>query len=143
MFLGTHQPKLDDKGRLILPAKFRDQLANGLVITRGQERCLYVFPAAQFQQMYQELSQAPITSKQARDYIRVMLSGATDEVPDKQGRVIIPAALREYAGLDKELSVIGVGNRAEIWDAKAWQNYLDRQESEFAETAEEIIPGMF
>lgn len=143
MFLGTHQPKLDDKGRLILPAKFRDQLANGLVITRGQERCLYVFPAAQFQQMYQELSQAPITSKQARDYIRVMLSGATDEVPDKQGRVIIPAALREYAGLGKELSVIGVGNRAEIWDAKAWQDYLDRQESEFAETAEEIIPGMF
>lgn len=143
MFLGTHQPKLDDKGRLILPAKFRDQLANGLVITRGQERCLYVFPAVQFQEMYQELSKAPLTSKQARDYIRVMLSGASDEVPDKQGRITIPAALREYAGLDRELTVVGVGNRAEIWASSAWSEYLARQESEFAETADEIIPGMF
>ncbi len=143
MFLGTHQPKLDDKGRLILPAKFRSQLENGLVITRGQERCLYIFTTAEFQEMYENLAKAPLTSKQARDYIRVMLSGASDEVPDKQGRVTIPSALREYAGLDRELTVIGAGNRAEVWDTNAWNAYLANQVDEFADTADEIIPGMF
>lgn len=143
MFLGTTEPKLDDKGRLILPAKFRDQLSEGLVITRGQEHCLYVFPAAQFQQMYEEFSKAPITSKQARDYLRVLMSGASDEIPDKQGRVRIPPALRDYAGLKRDLKVIGAGQRAEIWDAEAWDRYLAEQEDGFASVAEEIIPNMF
>lgn len=143
MFLGTFDPKMDEKGRLILPAKFREQLAGGLVITRGQERCLYVFPAAEFQVMFEELRKAPLTSKQARDYTRVMLAGASDEVPDRQSRVTIPAALRTYAGLDRNLTVIGVGARVEIWDTGSWNQYLERQEDEFATTAEEIIPGMF
>lgn len=143
MFLGTFYPKLDDKGRLILPAKFRAQLAEGLVITRGQEHCLYVFPAAEFQTMFNELRKAPLTSKQARDYTRVMLSGASDEVPDKQWRVTIPTSLRTYAGLKRELTVIGVGTRAEVWDSEAWNEYLNQQEDNFANTAEEVVPDMF
>ena len=143
MFLGTFTPKLDDKGRLILPAKFRDELSDGLVITRGQERCLYVFSDAEFQEMHERIRQAPITSKQGRDYLRVFLSGAHAETPDKQHRVTIPPQLRTYAGLDRELAVIGAGTRAEIWDAEAWQTYLDAQESAFSEIEEEVIPGMF
>ncbi|WP_449277168.1 division/cell wall cluster transcriptional repressor MraZ [Leucobacter sp. GX24907] len=143
MFLGTFTPKLDDKGRLILPSKFRDELADGLVITRGQEHCLYVFSEQEFGEMHERIRQAPITSKQGRDYLRVFLSGAHAETPDKQSRVTIPPALRAYAGLDRELAVIGAGTRAEIWDAEAWEQYLTAQESAFAEIEEEVIPGMF
>ncbi|MCA0346307.1 MAG: division/cell wall cluster transcriptional repressor MraZ [Actinobacteria bacterium] len=143
MFLGTFTPKLDDKGRLILPSKFRDDLAEGLVITRGQERCLYVFSESEFAQMHDRIREAPITSKQGRDYLRVFLSGAHAETPDKQGRVTVPAALRQYASLDRDLAVIGAGSRAEIWDAEAWQRYLAEQESAFADIEEEVIPGMF
>ena len=99
MFLGTHAPRLDDKGRLFLPAKFRDELAEGLVVTRGQERCLYVFPMAEFIRITESMRAVPVTSKTARDYMRVFLSGASDEVPDRQGRVTVPPALRQYAGL--------------------------------------------
>ncbi|QTX04914.1 division/cell wall cluster transcriptional repressor MraZ [Agromyces archimandritae] len=143
MFLGTYEPKLDEKGRIILPAKFRDELAHGLVMTRGQERCVYVFANAEFEDMHDKIRQAPVTSKQARDYLRVFLSGATAETPDKQHRVTIPPALRAYAGLDRDLAVIGAGSRVEIWDATAWQTYLAEQEAAFAETAEEVIPGLF
>lgn len=143
MFLGTYEPKLDDKGRLILPAKYREQLTEGLVITRGQERCLYVFPTEEFQSLYQKIRQAPLTSKQARNYTRLMLSGASDETPDRQGRVTIPQALREYAGLKRDLTVIGVGARAEIWDTESWEEYLRSQEDEFADTEEEVFPDMF
>ncbi|MGC5626831.1 division/cell wall cluster transcriptional repressor MraZ [Georgenia sp. Z1344] len=143
MFLGTYEPRLDDKGRLILPAKFRADLADGLVLTRGQDRCLFAFPAAEFESMHERLRQAPVTSKQARDYLRVFLSGASDEVPDKQGRLTIPANLRRYAGLERETAVIGAGSRIEIWDATAWAEYLAAQEESFADTAEEVVPGLF
>jgi MraZ protein len=143
VFLGTHHPRLDDKGRLILPAKFREQLEAGVVVTRGQERCLYVFPAAEFERLAEQLRQAPVTSKQARDYLRVFLSGASDEVPDKQGRITLPANLRSYAGLDRDVAVIGAGQRVEIWDAAAWETYLAEQEQAFAEQAEEVVPGLF
>lgn len=143
LLLGTHAPKLDDKGRVILPAKFRDELQAGLVITRGQENCLYVFSAAEFADVHEKIRQAPVTSVEARNYLRVFLSGASDELPDKQGRVTIPAALRQYAGLGKDLVVIGVGSRAEIWNASAWNTYLSQQEAEFANVAQEVIPGLF
>ena len=109
MFLGTHEPKLDEKGRIILPARFRDELANGLVITKGQERCLYVFPSSEFAAITDRLRQAPVTEKEARDYMRVMFAGAHDEVPDKQGRVTIPNGLRDYAALEKDCVVIEIG----------------------------------
>lgn len=143
MFLGTYSPRLDEKGRLILPAKYREELAEGLVLTRGQERCLYVFGIREFERVHEQLRAAPLSSKQARDYIRVFLSGASDEVPDKQGRITIPPPLREYAGLDRELAVIGAGTRAEIWDAQAWNEYLNEKEAVFSETEEEVVPGLF
>ena len=143
MLLGTHAPKLDEKGRVILPAKFREELSAGVVLTRGQDRCLYVFSTKEFEAVNETIRQAPITSKQARDYLRVFLSGASDEIPDKQGRVTIPAALRSYAGLGKELIVVGVGARAEIWDLAAWNEYLAKQENNFSEISEEVVPGLF
>ena len=143
MFLGTHTPRLDEKGRLILPAKFREGLDEGVVITRGQERCLYVFPVAEFERLAEQLRQAPVTSKQARDYLRVFLSGASDEDVDRQGRVTVPPALRSYAGLDRDCAVIGAGQRVEIWAAAAWEAYLAEQEQAFAEQADEVVPGLF
>ena len=143
MFLGTHTPKLDDKGRVILPAKFWSELEAGIVVTRGQERCHYVFSTREFEELHDRIRQAPVTSKQARDYLRLFLSGANAEVPDTQHRVTIPAALRAYAGLGRDLTVIGAGNRAEIWDTAAWETYYSEQESAFADTTEEVIPGLF
>ncbi|RKW71657.1 division/cell wall cluster transcriptional repressor MraZ [Galactobacter caseinivorans] len=142
MFLGTYTPRLDEKGRLILPAKYRDELGNGLVLTRGQERCIYVFSAREFERVHEQLQGSSMTSKQARDYIRVFLSGASDEQPDKQGRVTIPPPLRQYAGLEREVTVIGAGNRAEIWDTASWNSYLEEQEQSFSETDEHVIPGL-
>ncbi|MEW6867491.1 division/cell wall cluster transcriptional repressor MraZ [Trueperella pyogenes] len=142
MFLGTYEPRLDDKGRLILPAKFRDQLQGGLVMTRGQEHCLYLFPMSEFENILGNLRQAPMTSKDARNYTRVFLSGANDQIPDKQGRVTIPIALREYAGLDREVAVIGSGARVEVWDLAKWNSYLEATESEFADREDELIPGL-
>jgi MraZ protein len=142
VFLGTHSPRLDDKGRLFLPAKFRAQLADGLVVTRGQERCLYVFDMAEFVRLAEQMRSTPVTSRAARDYLRVFLSGASDEVPDKQGRITIPPVLREYAGLDRECTVIGAGSRVEIWDADAWSTYLQATEQAFSDQAEEVIPGL-
>jgi len=141
VFLGTHSPRLDEKGRIILPAKFREELADGLVLTRGQERCIYVFSQREFERIHESMREAPISSKQSRDYIRVFLSGASDEVPDKQGRVTIPPALRSYAGLERELAVIGAGTRAEIWDAQAWDEYLAKKEAAFSETDDDNLPG--
>jgi MraZ protein len=143
MFLGTYAPKLDDKGRIILPAKFREELASGVVVTRGQERCLYVFSQREFEVLHEKIRQAPVTSKQARDFLRLFLSGASQETPDKQHRVTIPQNLRDYAGLDRELTVIGAGNRAEIWDTDAWNTYYESAESDFVNTTEEVIPGLF
>ncbi|KQQ27358.1 division/cell wall cluster transcriptional repressor MraZ [Frondihabitans sp. Leaf304] len=143
MFLGTYAPRLDEKGRIILPAKYRDELASGLVMTRGQERCVYVFSQREFEDVHTQIRKAPITSKQARDYLRLFLSGASDEIPDKQHRVTIPANLREYAGLGRDLTVIGAGNRAEIWATEAWNTYYTEQEAHFSDTTEEVIPGVF
>jgi MraZ protein len=142
VFLGTHTPRLDEKGRLFLPAKFRDELAEGLVVTRGQERCLYVWPLAEFGRLTEQMRQAPVTNKAARDYLRMLFAGASDEKPDKQGRFTIPPMLRDYAGLTRDCVVIGAMNRVEIWDAEAWSSYSGQQEQAFAELSEEVLPGI-
>ena len=143
MFLGTYAPKLDDKGRVILPAKFRDELSSGMVVTRGQERCLYVFSQREFETIHESIRQASITNKQNRDFLRLFLSGANQETPDKQHRITIPAMLRDYAGLDRDLTVIGAGARAEIWDTEAWNAYSADTETDFADADEEVIAGLF
>jgi MraZ protein len=139
--LGTHTPRLDDKGRLFLPARYRDKLADGLVVTRGQERALFVFPMEEFTRLSEQLRTAPMTNKAARDYLRVFLSGASDEVPDRQGRITIPPVLREYARLTRDCTVIGAGARIEIWDSGTWAEYLAGSEEAFADQAEEVVPG--
>ena len=142
MFLGTHQPRLDEKGRLFLPARFRDELSEGLVITKGQERCLYVWPLEEFAKVTQAMSAAPVTAKVARDFGRVLFSSGSHEVPDKQGRITLPPALREYAGLDRDVVVIGNNTRVEIWDGAAWEAYLADREQGYAEMADEVMPGL-
>jgi MraZ protein len=142
VFLGTHTPRLDEKGRLFLPAKYREELAGGLVITKGQERCLYVFPDAEFGRMAEALRGAPATAKAVRDYSRVFFASASDETPDKQGRITIPPALREYAALTRDCAVIGANTRLEIWDSAAWESYLAEQEDAFSAASEEVLPGV-
>lgn len=142
MFLGTHSPRLDDKGRMVLPAKFREGLAAGLVFTKGQERSIVVWPAAEFAEYAERLSVASRSDSAVRAYLRVLFSAATDEIPDRQGRVMVPAALREYAGLDREVIVVGNGTTLEIWNSGAWEQYLAGQEDNFSDLSEEVIPGI-
>ena len=142
MFFGTYTPRLDDKGRLFLPAKFRDELAEGLVITKGQERCLYVFPLGEWGRITDGLRAAPVTGKPVRDFSRVLFASASHEVPDKQGRITVPPALREYAGLSRDCVVIGANTRVEVWDSAAWDAYLEQAEQGYAETADEVMPGV-
>ncbi|HEX5560359.1 MAG TPA: division/cell wall cluster transcriptional repressor MraZ [Nocardioidaceae bacterium] len=142
MFFGTYTPRLDEKGRLFLPAKFRDELAEGLVVTRGQERCLYVWSMEEFGKLTERLREAPVTNKATRDYVRMFFAGASNETPDKQGRITVPPMLREYASLQRDCIVIGAMNRIEIWDATSWQTYSDEQEQAFADLSDEVFPGV-
>jgi MraZ protein len=142
VFFGTYTPRLDDKGRLFLPAKFRDELADGLVVTRGQERCLYVWSMEEFGRFTDRLRETSVTSRAARDYVRMFFAGASDETPDKQGRITVPPMLRDYASLAKDCVVIGAMTRIEIWDATSWQTYSDQQEQAFADLSEEVFPGL-
>ncbi len=142
MFFGTFTPKLDEKSRLFLPAKFRDELVEGLVVTRGQERCLTVWSMSDFSEMTARLREAPVTNKGARDYVRMLFAAASQEVPDKQGRISIPHVLRAYASLSKEVMVIGAMNRIEIWDPASWASYSEEQEQKFAELSDEVFPGI-
>lgn len=121
MFLGEFKHTVDSKGRLTIPAKFRPQLAAGVVITRGIDRCLFLFSMAEWEKLSQQVSQLPITQQEAREFRRLIFSGASDVVPDKQGRILIPSYLREYANLDSEVVIVGNNTYIEIWNAEAWQ----------------------
>jgi MraZ protein len=143
VFLGTHTPRLDDKGRLALPARFRPELEGGLVLCKGQDHCLYVFSVTEFDRFTEALRQAPITDVKVRNYGRHLFAGASHEAPDSQGRITIPPHLRDYAGLSKDCAVIGANTRLEIWDNEAWQQYLAGTEQDYADVAEEVLPGLF
>jgi MraZ protein len=139
VFLGTYTPSLDDKGRLILPARFREELAAGLVVTKGQERCLAVWTAEGFAELTVQMRDASrpgspeaAIGRSSRDYHRVFFASAYDCQPDAQGRIVIPAPLREYAGLVRECVVIGADTRLEVWDAAAWADYLAGAESAYS-----------
>lgn len=136
-FMGTFSPKLDDKGRLFLPAKFRDALSEGLVVTRGQEKCLIVWPPEVFDEEADRATSRPMTSKAARGYARTFFSGGEEVTPDKQGRIGIPANLRDYASLEKDVVVIGVHRRIEIWNPTQWEEYQEAALTEFAELDED------
>ncbi len=139
MFLGTHTPKLDDKGRLILPAKFREPLSEGLVMTKGQERCIVIWADEQFQDYAESLRQRSQNNEKVRAFTRVFFSSAFDDTADKQGRITIPAPLRDWAGLDRDLVVVGADTRIEIWDTVAWSQYLAAQEPGFASLDENLV----
>ena len=142
VFLGTFTPKLDDKGRLILPAKFRGRFASGLVATRGLDRCVFLFPVDEFMVVHDRLKRAPLENKQARDYLRNFLGHAQDDIPDKQGRLLLSGALRDYAGLTRDVAVVGMGSRVEVWDSAKWEDYLETGEEGYAATAAEVFGDM-
>ena len=142
MFFGTYTPKLDEKGRLILPAKFRDQLTGGLMVSRGQELCLYVWPQEEINRITERLREAPVSNKATRDYVRMFSSASSDERPDKQGRITIPPKLRDWASLTKDVVVIGAMNRLEMWDEAAWTAYSEELEESFSELSDEVFPGI-
>jgi MraZ protein len=141
MFSGTYTPKLDDKGRLFLPAKFRDELKEGLVITRGQEHALDIRTQSDFADFTEKFRNASQTDARMRAYGRMLFALASEQVPDKQGRVTITPELRQYAGLERDAVVIGVYDRIEVWEPRSWTSYTTDQEQAFANLQEEIFPG--
>ena len=142
LLLGTYTPKIDAKGRMALPAKFRSQLGSGMVMARGQERCVYLLPQSEFSRIAVQIQRTSMGNKAARDYLRVFLSGAVDQEPDKQGRVLVPQMLRDYANLGSDIVVIGVGTRAEIWNRQAWEDYLADKEQGYSDIADDVLPAM-
>ena len=112
------------------------------MICKGQDRCLYVFPVTEFGRVTEALRTAPVTDRRVRDYGRVLFASASNETPDGQGRITVPPTLRSYAGLTKDCVVIGANTRIEVWDAAAWQEYLEAAEPAFSDLAEEVLPGV-
>jgi len=121
VFLGEYQHSIDDKGRLVLPRKFRDELSGGCVITKGQERCLFVFSMDRWREEVGKVSRLPRTDRRARNYARSFFAAASDQPLDRQGRIQVPDGLRRYASLEKEATIVGVADRIEIWSTEAWE----------------------
>lgn len=137
--MGEYQHTVDPKGRLIVPAKFRDGLGEKFVATKGLDNCLFVYPMDEWKLLEQKLKSLPFTRADARSFVRFFFSGATECEVDKQGRILIPANLREYAKLDKEVVLLGVSSRVEIWSKHLWENYSQQAEESYNEIAEKIV----
>lgn len=137
--MGEYQHNLDTKGRIIVPAKLRAGLGEKFVLTRGLDRCLFVYPEDEWALLEAKLKQLPLTKKDARKFTRFFLSGASELEVDKQGRISIPQPLRQYANLTKRCTIIGVSNRIEIWDEAEWQAYVSESEESFADIAENLM----
>lgn len=143
MFSGLTNPKLDDKGRLVIPSKFRELSDGALYITKGQDNCLAVYTASEFTKIAEQLREARVTTKSARNFVRSFMSSAELQVPDKQGRISIPSHLRDYARIERDLVVIGNNNKVEIWSQQLWEANEAEQDELFANRDEEVIPGIF
>jgi MraZ protein len=128
MFLGEFEHTVDGKGRLTLPAKFRQVLALGVVITRGLDGCLFIFPLNYFETLADRAGRIPLTHAEGRDFMRMLFSSASDLDLDKQGRILLPQSLREFAGLKNDVVVVGVNTRIEVWDTQVWQQRRDQFE---------------
>ena len=120
MFLGEFAHTIDDKGRLTIPAKFRDDLASGVVITRGLDGCLWAYSRSEWEVLAEKISRLPTTNPAARNFSRFMFANAFDSIPDRQGRVLIPQNLRDYANIESDTIIIGVMNRLELWNPGQW-----------------------
>lgn len=139
MFMGEFQHNIDTKGRIIVPAKFREGLGDMFVLTRGLDQCLFAYPMNEWRILEEKLKKLPLTKKDARAFTRFFFSGAVECEVDKQGRINIPAPLRKYAALEKECVVIGVSNRIEFWANEEWEDYFEESEESFAEIAENMM----
>ena len=139
MFMGEYNHTIDAKGRLLVPAKFREALGDEFVVTRGLDDCLFVFPNEGWKVFEEKLSTLPVANKNARRFARFFLSGAATVELDKQGRILIPTTLREYGALEKEVVFIGVANRVEIWSKERWENSAVMDDmDEIAESMDEL-----
>ncbi|MNW29414.1 cell division protein MraZ [compost metagenome] len=143
MFMGEFQHSIDEKGRIIIPAKFRDLLGTSFVVTRGLDQCLFVYPMEEWGVMEQKLKALPLMKSDARAFTRFFFSGATECEWDKQGRVNLPGNLRQYAKLEKDCVVLGVSNRVEIWSKDTWEQYFEQSEDSFNEIAEKLVDFNF
>jgi MraZ protein len=139
MFMGEFHHSVDDKGRMIVPAKFREGLGSSFVLTRGLDQCIFAYPKAEWTQLEQKLKALPFTKADARAFTRFFFSGASVVEVDKQGRVVLPSNLRSFANLTKECVVLGVSSRVEIWDQSIWESYYAKSEQSFSEIAESIV----
>lgn len=139
MFMGEYEHNIDEKGRMIIPAKFRDELGSTFVLTRGLDQCIFGYPLEEWKVLESKLKSLPFTKKDARAFTRFFFSGATECQLDKQGRVNIAPTLRKYAQLEKECTIIGVSNRIEIWSTALWEKYYSDSEDSFGEIAESLI----
>lgn len=139
MLIGQYNHNIDAKGRIILPAKFRDKIGDSLVVSRGLDGCLSIYPLEKWQQISDKLTSLPNTKKMARDYARLILSSAADLEFDKMGRINIPTHLIKSAKLTKKCIVIGVGDYAELWDEDTWLEYNSKIDSSFEDIAEELV----
>lgn len=143
MLMGEFHHSIDDKGRLILPAKFREDLGDDFVVTKGLENCLFVFPIKEWEKITKRLSTLPFTKKDARVFTRFILSGATKAEFDKQGRINITSPLISYADLKKECVIIGVGDRLEIWSEERWTDFYDSTKEDMSDIAEGLFDSNF
>lgn len=139
MFMGEHQHTVDGKGRLFMPGKFREDLGESFIVTRGLEHCLFVYPLQEWHVLTEKLKALPFTRADARAFMRFFYSGAVKCELDKQGRILIPNNLREHAKLIKDVMVIGVSNRVEIWSQEIWNQYAEQTGLSFEDIAEKII----
>lgn len=143
MFMGEYQHSIDEKGRMIIPAKFREALGSAFVVTRGLDQCLFVYPQSEWAVLEQKLKSLPLMKSDARAFTRFFFSGATECELDKQGRVNLPNTLVEFALLEKDCVVLGVSNRVEIWSKTVWESYFRQSEESFNEIAEKLVDFNF
>ncbi len=138
MFIGEYHHNIDDKGRLATPVKFRSDLAKGAVVTRGLDSSLFLLPLEEWGKLAEKLSNLPLGKSNSRAFARLMLAGAMDVNLDKQGRFVVPEYLREYAGIKKNVVIVGVSTRLELWDAEAWDQYRKQTEADASDIAEQL-----
>lgn len=139
MLLGEFQHNIDTKGRLIIPSKFRGDLGGRFIVTRGLDGCLFGYPMNAWHGLVEKLRQLPLAKKESRVLTRFFYSAATESTLDKQGRILIPSALREHANLSKECYIVGVSERFEIWDKERWDSFTDEANATFEDIAENMI----
>ncbi len=139
MFMGEYHHTIDEKGRIIIPAKFREMLGEKFIVTRGIENCLFVYPNDEWQKIVTKLEALPFTKRDARQFVRFFLSGATIAEFDKQGRVNLTSPLIDYAKLQKDCVVIGTGSRLEIWSKEDWDNFFESAKDNMSDIAENLF----